>query len=181
MIERGDRYSRGAIAFHWVIAALVLFNLFVGLFHESLLEGVRVMPAHKALGMLVLLLTLARIGWRLAHKPPHFPDAMQAWEKVTAKTVHFILYALLLIMPLTGWLLSSNPERPRPIDWFGLFQIPVLPATPGIAGTAHEAHELLGYLMAALVVIHIAAALRHHFVLRDRVLARMAPALDRNG
>ena len=181
MIERGDRYSRGAIAFHWVIAVLVLFNLFVGLFHESLLEGVRVMPAHKATGIAILGLTLGRMVWRLAHKPPHLPDAMPGWEKAIAKAVHFILYALLLILPLTGWLLSSNPERPRPIDWFGLFQIPVLPATPGIAGTAHEAHELLGYLMAALVVIHIAAALRHHFVLRDRVLARMAPALHRNG
>jgi cytochrome b561 len=181
MLERGESYSRGAIAFHWGIAALVLFNLFVGLFHESLLEGIRVMPVHKAVGMTVLVLTLGRIGWRLAHKPPHLPDAMPGWEKTTAKAVHFVLYALLLILPLTGWLLSSNPERPRPIDWFGLFQIPVLPATPGLAGAAHEAHELLGFLMAALVVIHTAGALRHHFLLRDRVLERMLPGARDNG
>jgi cytochrome b561 len=181
MIERGDRYSRGAIAFHWTIAALVLFNLIVGLFHDAMPRAWGMMAIHKSVGMAVLLLTLGRIGWRLAHKPPQLPDRMPAWEKATAKTAHFLLYALLLILPLTGWLLSSNPEKPRPIDWFGLFKIPVLPATPDIAHSAHEAHELLGYFMAALVVIHIAAALRHHFLLRDNVLVRMAPGLRRNG
>ncbi|WP_404334109.1 cytochrome b [Sphingomonas sp. MMS12-HWE2-04] len=173
--ERGDRYSRGAIAFHWAIAALVLFNLWLGLFHNSLPNDWKVMPVHKSVGMTVLALTLGRIAWRLTHKPPHLPAALPYWEKLTAKTVHFVLYALLLILPLTGWLLSSNPERPRPIEWFFLFKLPVLPATPGIAGAAHEAHELLGLAMTALVVIHIAAALRHHFLLRDRVLSRMLP------
>lgn len=181
MIERGDRYSRGAIAFHWAIAALVLFNLIVGLFHDAMPRSWGMMPIHKSVGMAVLLLTLGRIGWRLAHKPPQLPDAMPGWEKTAAHAVHFLLYALLLILPLTGWLLSSNPEKPRPIDWFGLFKIPVLPATPDIAHSAHEAHELLGYLMAALVVIHIAAALRHHFLLRDGVVARMLPGRNRNG
>jgi cytochrome b561 len=181
MIERGDRYSRGAIAFHWGIAALVLFNLIVGLFHDAMPRAWGAMAIHKSVGMAVLLLTLGRIGWRLAHKPPHLPELLPAWEKAVAHTVHFILYALLLLLPITGWLLSSNPEKPRPIDWFGLFQIPVLPATPDIAHGAHEAHELLGYLMAALVVIHIAAALRHHFVLRDKVLARMLPGHNQNG
>lgn len=181
MIERGDRYSRGAIAFHWSIAALVLFNLIVGLFHDAMPRAWGVMPIHKSLGMAVLLLTLGRIAWRLTHKPPHLPALLPAWEKATAHTVHFILYALMLILPISGWLLSSNPERPRPINWFGLFEIPVLPATPAVAHNAHEVHELLGYLMAALVVIHIAAALRHHFLLRDQVLARMLPGLRRNG
>ncbi|NIJ63336.1 MULTISPECIES: cytochrome b [Sphingomonas] len=181
MTARGDRYSRGAIAFHWSIAALVLFNLIVGLFHDAMPRAWGIMPIHKSVGIAVLVLTLGRIGWRLTHKPPHLPELLPAWEKATAHTVHFILYALLLILPISGWLLSSNPERPRPINWFGLFEIPVLPATPGIAHNAHEAHELLGYLMAALVAIHIAAALRHHFILRDRVLARMLPGSGRRG
>ena len=179
-MERGDRYSRGAIAFHWVIAALVLFNLWLGLFHDSLPREWKVMPVHKSVGITVLVLTLGRIVWRLTHKPPHLPDRMPAWERHAAKGVHFILYALLLILPLTGWLLSSNPEKPRPIEWFFLFKLPVLPATPGIAGAAHQAHELLGWSMAILVVIHIAAAFRHHFLLRDRVLGRMLPWADSN-
>lgn len=174
-IERGDRYDRGAIAFHWVIAALVLFNLWLGLFHDSLPSDWKVMPVHKSVGVTVLVLTLGRIAWRLTHKPPHLPGHMAGWEKSLTKAVHFIFYALLLVLPLTGWLLSSNPEKPRPIEWFFLFELPVLPATPDIARAAHEAHEILGLTMAALVVIHIAAALRHHFLLRDRVLARMLP------
>ena len=173
--QRGDRYSRGAIAFHWAIAALVLFNLWLGLFHASLPRDWQVMPVHKSVGVTVLVLTLGRIAWRLTHRPPHLPDAMPHSEKIAAKTAHLALYALLLILPLTGWLLSSNPERPRPIEWFFLFKLPVLPATPGIAGAAHQAHELLGLVMTALVAVHIAAAVRHHFLLRDRVLARMLP------
>jgi cytochrome b561 len=180
-IERGDRYSRGAIAFHWVIAALVLFNLWLGLFHDSLPREWKVMPLHKSVGITVLALTLGRIAWRLTHRPPHLPQAMPDWEKLVAKVTHFVLYALLLILPLTGWLLSSNPERPRPIEWFFLFKLPVLPATPGLAGAAHEGHEILGWAMAVLVALHIAAALRHHFLLRDRVLARMLPRTAHRG
>lgn len=178
---RGDRYSGGAIAFHWVIAALVLSNLWLGLFRGSLPIEWKVMPVHKSVGITILVLTLGRIAWRLTHKPPHLPDAMPHWEKRAAKTVHFVFYALLLILPLTGWLMSSNPERPRPFAWFFLFDVPVLPATPQIASNAHQAHVLLGWAMAALVAIHVAAALRHHFVLRDRVLARMLPWRSRNG
>ncbi len=105
MIERGDRYSRGAIAFHWVIAALVLFNLIVGLFHDAM-PRVGVMPIHKSLGIAVLVFhVLGRIGFRrLTHRPPHLPELLPAWETATAHTVHFILYALLLIPPLSGWL-----------------------------------------------------------------------------
>lgn len=173
--ERGDRYSRGAIAFHWAIAALVLVNLFLGLFHESLLEGIRVMPVHKAIGFTVLVLTLGRIGWRLTHKPPHLPDAMPGWEKAAAKAVHFLLYALLLVMPLTGWIWSGDVTRPRPFSWFGLFDVPLIPVGHDLARTLHETHETLGLVMTALVVIHVAAALRHHFLLRDKVLIRMLP------
>jgi cytochrome b561 len=176
---RGDRYSRGAIAFHWAIAALVLFNLWLGLFHDGLPREWKVMAVHKSVGITILVLTLGRIAWRLTHRPPHLPELMAGWEKAAAKGVHFVLYALLLILPLTGWLMSSNPLKPRPFSWFYLFDVPILPATPAIASGAHEAHELLGYLMAALVTIHIAAALRHHLLLRDKVLARMLPWVSR--
>jgi cytochrome b561 len=181
MLPRGDRYDWGAIAFHWTIAALVLVNLFLGLFHESLLEGIRVIPTHKAIGVTVLVLSIGRLGWRLTHRPPHFPENMKAREKAFAKGLHWLFYALLIVMPLTGWMFSSNPQRPRPVSWFGLFDLPLLPVTRDIAVAAHEAHELLGLLMAGLVILHIAAALRHHFVLRDRVLERMLPWAARNG
>lgn len=179
--ERGDRYSRGAIAFHWVIAALVLFNLWLGLFHDSLPREWKVMPVHKSVGITILVLSLARLGWRLTHRPPHFPDRLPDWEKLLAKASHWLFYVLLIALPLTGWLMSSSPEKPRPFSWFFLFDVPLLPATPALAGAAHEAHELLGWTMALLVLIHVAAALRHHFILRNRVFGRMLPWADRNG
>jgi cytochrome b561 len=181
MPARGDRYSVGAIAFHWTIAALVLFNLWLGLFRASLPREWQVMPVHKSLGITILVLTLGRIAWRLAHRPPPLPDAMPRWEKAASATAHVLLYALLLILPLTGWLMSSNPDRPRPFSWFFAFDIPLLPASTGAARIAHDAHENLGLAMTALVALHILAALRHHFLLRDSVLARMLPWAARNG
>jgi cytochrome b561 len=178
---RGDRYSRGAIAFHWAIAALVLANIFIGLFHETLLEGIRSIPLHKAIGVTVLALSLGRLAWRLTHRPPPLPDDMKSWEKVLAKGVHWLFYALMLVVPLTGWMFSSNPERPHPFSWFGLFDVPLLPVTREMAASAHDAHELLALLLTGLVALHIAAALRHHFLLRDRALVRMLPGASRNG
>ena len=177
-IARTDRYHTGAIWFHWTIAVLVIVNILIGLFHESLLDGVRAaMPLHKSIGLLVLVLTLGRIGWRLTHRPPPLPAEMKGWEKSAAHIAHWALYALMLLLPLTGWLLVSNMRRPAPLAWFGLFQVPLLPVSRGVAGAAHQAHGVLGYLMAALVVLHVAAALRHHFLLRDPVLRRMWPGL----
>ena len=173
-----DRYSRGAIWFHWVIAALVIINLIIGLLHDSLLDGVAAaLPLHKSIGLTVLALTLGRIAWRLAHRPPPLPMTMPRWERLASQATHFSLYALLLIMPLTGWMLVSGAKTPHPFSWFGLFGVPLLPVSRATGGIAHESHSLLGYLMAVLVLIHIAAALRHHFLLRNSILARMAPGL----
>ncbi|WP_188055902.1 cytochrome b [Sphingosinithalassobacter sp. CS137] len=169
------RYDRVAITFHWVIAALVLVNLAIGLFHESLFDGMSLMPFHKSNGILILGLSIARLGWRLGHRPPSLPAGSPRWERALARSVHWLFYTLLILLPLSGWIFSSNPARPRPIDWFGLFELPVLPVGEALAGAAHGGHDLMGFAMAGLVVLHVAAALRHHFVLRDRTLARMLP------
>jgi cytochrome b561 len=179
---RTDRYSWGAIVLHWAIAALVLVNLVIGLFHESLLDGIGwVMPVHRSVGIAVLALTLVRLGWRLGHRPPPLPFDMPGWERAAAKATHWGFYILLLVLPISGWMLSSNPARPRAMSWFGLFPIPPLPISTAAAKLGHNVHGLLGYAMLALVVLHVAAALRHHFLLRDAVLGRMAPGLNRNG
>lgn len=179
-LVRIDRYGRGAIWFHWTTAALVIANLAIGLLHDSLLAGAKgAMPLHKAIGMTALVLTLARIGWRLAHRPPPLPVRLPPAERMAARTAHVAFYALLLALPLTGWVLVSGGTR-RPFSWFGLFDLPYLPISKAAGGVAHQAHGLLGYVMTALVVLHVAAALRHHFLLRDGVLARMAPVLERS-
>ncbi len=180
-LVRTDRYSWGAIWLHWSIAALVLVNLTLGLFHESLLDGIKwVIPIHKSIGITVLALTLLRLGWRLTHRPP-LPVDMTRWERIGAKAVHWAFYALLLALPLTGWMLSSNPARLRPMSWFWLFPVPPLPISGATAKLGHNLHGIIGYAMVVLVVLHVVAALRHHFLLRDAVLGRMAPGLIRNG
>ncbi|HVI99341.1 MAG TPA: cytochrome b [Sphingomonas sp.] len=174
---QADRYSTGAIWFHWIIALLVIFNLVVGIFHESVPALRALMGAHKAVGITVLALTLGRIAWRLRHRPPPLPAELSGWVRAIAGAVRWAFYALLLIMPLTGWAMVSASSKPRPLSWFGLFDVPFLPVTKPIAGLGHELHETLGLLFAALVLLHIAGALRHQLALKDGVLARMIPAL----
>lgn len=176
------RYDRSAIWFHWSIALLIVVNLAIGLLHESLLDGVKgVIPLHKSIGLLILALTLGRIAWRLTHRPPPHPAGMATWERIAAQGAHAALYALMLLLPLTGWAMVSRPLKRRPLDFFGLFDVPYLPVTQQAGAAARNAHGLLGWVLLALLVIHIAAALRHHFLLRDRVLARMLPGVRARG
>ena len=174
-LTRTDRYTRVAIALHWLIAALILFNLWLGLAHDSLPRDWKVMPVHKAVGITVLALTLVRIGWRIAHPAPPLPDTVPRWERLAAHANHFGFYALMLLIPLTGWAMVSGTDKRRPLDWFGVFDIPYLPVSNAVGGVGHELHEVLGWLMIALIVLHVAAALKHHFVSRDAVLTRMLP------
>lgn len=167
------RYHGVAIAFHWTIALLIIANLAIGLLHESLLKGT--MGLHKSIGLTVLILTFGRVAWRLAHRPPPLPGNIAPLERGAAHAVHWALYALMLAMPLTGWAMVSGGPVRRPLNWFGLFDVPYLPVGPATSDSAGETHELLAWLMIALVVIHVAAALRHRFILKDQVLARMLP------
>jgi len=172
-----DRYSTGAIWFHWIIALLVIFNIVVGIFHEGVPALRALMPAHKAVGITVLVLTIARIAWRLGHRPPPLPGHLAAWERTTAITVRRIFYALMLLMPLSGWIMVSASTHPKPLPWFGLFDVPLLPVAHAAGSPAGTTHAVLGYLFAALAVLHILGALRHQLILRDSVLGRMIPGL----
>lgn len=176
-VTPADRYSTGAIWFHWIIAALVVFNIIVGIFHDSVPALRALMPAHKAVGITVLVLTIGRIAWRLAHQPPSFSDAVTGWERTTAIAVRRIFYALMLLMPLSGWIMVSASTHPRPLSWFGAFDVPLLPVAHGAGSPAGTTHAVLGYLFAALAVLHILGALRHQLILRDSVLGRMIPGL----
>lgn len=165
-----DRYDSVAIAFHWSIAALVILNLVSGIAWRPLFF------THKAIGITVLLLSVGRLLWRLSHRVPQPPTDIPAWQQLASRATHWSLYVLIIALPLTGWVMSSATDERRPLTWFGLFDIPYLPLAPSpIGGTAHDVHVLLGWLALAMVALHAGAALRHHFVLRDRVLSRMLP------
>ncbi len=171
------RYSTVAIWLHWAIAVLVIANLTIGLLNDNLLHGVGwAIPLHMSFGLTVLILSLARVAWRLSHPFPPAPTDIPRWQQVTARSTHIGLYAMILLMPLTGWMLASAGKRP--IGFYWLVDAPKLPVSKALGGVAGQGHGILGWLMLALVVLHIGAALRHHFLLRDGVLGRMIPALS---
>lgn len=168
-----DRYSPVARALHWIMAILILFNLFLGFAHDALPREWKVMPVHKSIGLTVLALTVARILWRFTRRAPPLPAGMPAWERGTAHLTHFAFYAFMLIVPLSGWIMTSAGDRP--LNWFFLFDVPKFAVAKGdaIVGISGEAHELLAFAWAALLILHALAAVRHHVILKDGVLRRM--------
>jgi len=180
---RRDRYDSVAIVFHWTIAALILVNIPVAALSEQIETwlGASPMWLHKSIGLTVLALSLARLGWRLTHRPP--PAAQEGWQAQAAWTVHWAFYALIILVPFTGWMRSSAGSYP--LRWFELIDVPkfaIVPKSPE-AHAAATAHEWLAWTMAALIALHVAAALHHGMVRRDGVVRRMWPrtALSRGG
>ena len=175
------RYSRVAVWLHWIIAALVVVNLLLGFFREDFERPVRavLMGWHKSIGFTVIALTLARILWRLTHRPPAFDAAMKGWEVGLARLVHGLFYVLLLAIPLSGWLIVSTGERINPTSFYWLFDIDPLPVTPGEAlhEFAEEVHKLLGYAMLGLIALHVGGAIKHHLDGHGHLIGRMAPWL----
>ena len=173
-----SRYSRVAIWLHWIIAALIVLNLALGFFAEEFDRTARtaMMNAHKATGFTILLLTLARIAWRLGHRPPAFDPVLKAWEVALARLIHGLFYVFLIVMPVTGWLVVSTGRRPI-TSFFGLFDVPPLPVPR--AEEAHEywekVHEILAYAALALIALHVAGALKHHLGGHRHLIGRMAP------
>lgn len=175
--ERSPRYGQVARVFHWIIAVLIVANLLVGFFHDALpREWIgTVMNAHKATGLTVLALSLARLAWRLGHPAPTPMPNHAAWEVALARTSHWVLYAFMVLMPLAGWLMVSAAEKQRPMSFFGLFPLPFLPtgSDKALAGFGHEAHEIIGWGFVALLLLHVAGALKHQWIDKDRTLGRM--------
>jgi cytochrome b561 len=171
------RYSRVAVWLHWIIAALILLNLVLGFFAEDFEKPVRaaMMNVHKATGLTILVLTLARLAWRLGHRPPAFDAVMKAWEVGLARVIHGLFYLLLLVLPLSGWMIVSTNGRAT--SWFGVFDVAPLPVSRSkdVHELFEEVHELLGYVALALIVLHVAGALKHHFDGHRHLMGRMAP------
>lgn len=170
-----QHYTRTAALLHWSIAALILANLVMGFvcaWLELSFEDV-IMNLHKVIGLLVLALSLLRLVWRLTHRPPE-PVHGSALQRKAAGVVHAALYALMLALPISGWLVTSSFPKRHPIS-VGLFDLPFLPVSASLprAILAHGVHEVLSLAMVALVLGHILAALHHHFILRDGLIARM--------
>lgn len=181
MSEALERYDTVAIFLHWMTALLIIGMIVLGLTMEDFPMSLRfqAINLHKSIGICILALSVFRLIWRLMNPAPPLPADMQLWERWAAHLSHWALYAFIIIMPLSGWLMvSANPKYP--IVFFGLGEAPFIPMPDAphaklIGGLAHETHELLGYGAIVLILVHAAAALRHHFINGDAVLVRMLP------
>jgi cytochrome b561 len=178
------RYGRVAMALHWLIAASILSLLALGAIMTDLPRGpekFQLYQIHKSLGITVLALSVLRLGWRLGHPPPPLPGTLAGWERRAARGAHVAFYVLMIGLPVSGWMMVSASPWNIPTQPWGLFTLPHLPwfATypdkEALEGVMKAVHETAAWLMAGLILLHVAAALRHHLWLRDTVLLRMLP------
>ncbi len=177
-----ERYNAGAIALHWVTAALIVVNLLLGVSMVQLGISPRKLNWylwHKSIGTSVFLLTSLRLAWRVARAHPA-PASMAAWQQRASRLSHGALYGLLFLVPLSGWLYSSATGVQ--VVYLGVLPLPsLLPKDRALADALRVVHVGCNLVLAGVVVLHVAAALKHHFVDRDSVLARMLPFLRGGG
>jgi len=170
-----ETYSLGARILHWLTAIIVLAAIPAGYLMDHLDEGPladTLYDLHRSLGATLILVVILSLVWRLAHAPPPLPADMGPIEKFAARGVHWALYVLVLAQPIVGWIASS--AYPSPVRVFWLFDLPsIWPEDRAFSERLFHAHHLIGYAIAVLVCIHIAAALFHRFVRRDAILRRM--------
>lgn len=180
------RYTRTAVVLHWLIAVLIAVNVTLALSVDYLPdEWVRaVIDTHKSTGITVLGLVLMRILWRAAHPPPPLPVGYARWERTGARVAHGTLYALMLLLPLSGWMHDSawKDAATHPMTLFGLVPWPRIGWIEAIEPVTKESlhtlfgvfHTAFGYLLYALLVMHVGGALKHQWLDREPELQRMS-------
>ena len=181
------RYNAAAMALHWLIAALLIANILIAWYFNTLNGAAKVPPLqlHKSFGITVLLLSVLRLAWRFISPPPPLPASVAGWQRLAANAVYVLFYGVMLGLPLTGWALSSASHliKVYPITLYGLVEWPAIAPLTALPPTqlkqAHTlfvtAHGLLGKLVYFLIVLHVGAALRHWLLLKDGVAGRMIP------
>jgi cytochrome b561 len=184
MLESSQRYTGTAIALHWVLAVAIVCSFCVGLYMADLPVSptrLKLYNYHKWAGITILTLSMLRLLWRLSHRPPDLPAAvlahMPAWQRVAHHATHKLLYLLFFVVPLVGWAYSSAAGFPVVV--FGVLPLPdFVPVDKELAEAIKPWHGRLAFTLAALVLLHVAAVVKHHFIDRDGLLGRMWPRRD---
>jgi len=171
------RYTPVAQLLHWVIAALIVTQFALAWTADDLPLGLHklvLLARHKSIGMTVLMLAVIRVVWRFTNRPPDLPPDMTRIERLLARATHIAFYVLLFAMPLTGWMMSS--AKNYSVSWFGLFTWPnLIGQNEASFAFLKSTHDYLSDVLLAIAILHILAALKHHFWNRDDVLIRMLP------
>jgi cytochrome b561 len=188
-----SRYGTVAMTLHWLIALAVLTNICLGLYHADFIPdnappdmqkfAFQIIQLHKSIGLTVLVLSIARLLWRLVNPIPPLPDGMSPALRVVAHATHFLLYVLIIAIPLSGWALVSASRLGLPTPYFGIFHWPNLWFLADLPGATKHAlhptlaltHTVLAWSAIVLIPIHVLGALYHQFLRRDDVLKRMIP------
>lgn len=170
-------YTRTAIFLHWFIALLIFAAFPLGVYMHDLPfspDKLKLYSWHKWLGVSVFFLVVMRLIWRAGHRPPPLPVLMPHWQKLAAQAVHLLLYVLIAAIPISGWLMSS--AKGFQTVWLGVLPLPDLVSkNKELGDLLREVHESLNLLLLGLLLAHVGAALKHHFIERDGVLVRMLP------
>lgn len=175
-----SRYTLVAVTLHWVIAISIVGLIFVG---WNMHENEELYQLHKSFGITVLILTIARLVWRIMNPAPPLPDDMAGWQKALSHATHWAFYSLMFLMPLTGWLyVSTAYDFDVPTVLFGVISWPDIPFVGFLTneagnGAIERAHGLLAWLAIGLIGLHIAGAIKHEFGNEEGVLKRMVPGL----
>jgi cytochrome b561 len=181
------RYGTVAMALHWLIAALLITNLYLGLTFDDYPRGdptlLQMVTLHKDIGLTVLTLSILRLVWRLMNPVPALPAGMNPLLRFAARATHWLLYFIIIFLPLSGWAMVSSSRLAAPIPYFGLFNWPLLGFISNMAPDQKKpihhmldgVHSYLAWTAIALIVIHVCGALYHQFFYKDTVLKRMIP------
>lgn len=176
-----ERYNRTAIFLHWLVGLGILGTLGLGLYMLDLPFSpakLQIYSWHKWAGMTLLFLAVVRLAWRLSHPAPALPDTMGPLSRLAAHAGHWVLYILMLAIPLSGWLMSS--AQGFSVVWFGVLPLPDLVAKNLELGEwLNSIHLILNYTLIATLIGHIGAALHHHFIKKDTVMSRMLPLIKK--
>ena len=172
-----ERYGAVSQFLHWTVVVLVILQFVLGFTAAGMpisLQRLVLLVRHKSIGMTILALVLMRLAWRGLSPAPALPTAMRSLHKTAAHASHMLLYALLICMPIVGWITSSASHLT--VTWFGLFPFPNLVGPDAqLAKLAKATHAVMGWMLLAIASLHVLAALWHHFMLKDNVLRRMLP------
>lgn len=174
-------YGNIAKAFHWIMFLILSGLVIVGYYMSGLptdspaevADKLALYDWHRSFGIVILFLVVLRLGWRLVNPVPKMPDSMSRIESFTAHAMHILLYLLMFAQPLSGWLMTSYSGRV--VKFFGLEFPGLADKDKVMADFFHESHEIMAVLLIILFVVHVAAALFHHFIRKDDIMRRMSP------